>query len=200
MLGKDTQWYVDKLDQISAFEKWIELVKSDLSKQIADLLKDAAEAALSELENNEGFEGYSLFPVSKDNWGYEVYWSLGESWNDQKEIGAYISAWIPSGIEWLTSETGDRPSLGLYYNAGRSSKTKEIGQKLLKAIKGVPQGLGKKIGRIEDDYYVCIQRSLDGDVDPSALRDPKLLESKLTGIFKEFTKIVHPGLETASPK
>ena len=63
MLSKDAQWYVENMDQISAFEKWIGLVKSDLPRQISNLFKDAAAAAVMDLESKEEPDGgYSVFP------------------------------------------------------------------------------------------------------------------------------------------
>ena len=203
MLSKDAQWYVENIDQISAFEKWIELVKSDLPKQISNWLKEAADAAVRELESKGEPDaiGYSVFPRSQDSDGYEVYWSLRGSWDDAKEIGAFISAWLPKDIDWLTSKKGgDPPVLGLYYFGGPRAKTDQVGQKILEAIKSVPRELGNKIGRRNEyNYFICVDRFLEEDLNPSALREPKGLD-KLTKLFKEFTEVMRPGLKSALTK
>ena len=49
MLKKEAEWYLENLDQIGAFQKWIGVIESDLPKQIAALVKSAAEVAAIEL-------------------------------------------------------------------------------------------------------------------------------------------------------
>jgi hypothetical protein len=198
MFSKDTQWFVSNFDQISAFEKWIEVAKSDLPKQISMWLQKLVHVAIRELESQDGLgTGYSIFQRGKESEGHEVCWSLPGLWNQEKGIGAFISIWVPYNIDWLTFESSGPPALGLYYFDSSRLKTTQTGEKIVASIKALPRELGSKRGVYESHYYVCADRPLDQDLSPSSLGDPKNLGLRLCKLFKEFTVAVRPGLEAA---
>ena len=71
MFSKDAEWYVNNLDQIAAFGRWIELVKSDLPKQVSNLIRTAAEQAVNDLNNTRGSDSdYSAVYYEQGGWGH----------------------------------------------------------------------------------------------------------------------------------
>jgi len=201
MLRKDAEWYLKNLDGISAFEKWIAIVKSDVPTQIANLVKSAANEAINCLTEQGADGGYS-FPTShSETTGISIYWSLTDSYNEENDRGAYVNAWIPRNIDWLTCESEDDPPiLGLYYvysgNRRTARRLNENGQMVSNAIGQLPREY-TRVNGIDREWFVCVQRKLTDVINRDRLREPKELESDLVKIFKKFTRDVRPGLECA---
>lgn len=199
MFTNDATWYLKNVDKISAFEKWIEIVKSDLPKQIFNLVKRAAGHAVNDLNNNQDAEDdYSAVYHEQGSWGYDSYWWFRNSWKDDKDSGAWIEAYVPKNIEWLTSESDDLPQIALCYYSGR--KIKESGAEISKAVKRIPASLGVKVDEIDDEDFVCVKRLIHHEINATSLAEPGSLEGELAQIFKEFTEAMRPGLESACTK
>jgi hypothetical protein len=202
MLSNDVEWYVKNIDQISAFERWIEIIKSDIPKQISQLIHGAAEKAIVDLQNKRSSDAdYSSVHRYQGSWGYEIYWSLRDSWNEEQNIGACITTYVPKGIDWLTSKSDDVPALSLGYYGGRGSKTKEVGELMTKSIGKISPKLGIRIDRLnEDKDFICVKRLLNREINTHALIKPKELNAVLVEIFKDFTYAMRPGLKNARAK
>ena len=121
-----------------------------------------------------------MYPRSKDRWGHEIFWALNESYNDEKGdygVGPFITAWVPT--DWLTPESEDVPSLGLYYNGSSGSKTNEVGKQVSKAVKKLPPKC-TRVDKIEDESFTCIRRPLQ-ELSAAALSKPETLKANLIG-------------------
>jgi hypothetical protein len=201
MLSSDATWYVENMNQIATFEKWIGIVRSDLPKQISGLIGSAAEQAVDDLNNEPNVDGeYSAVHHEEGSWGFESYWALDDSWDEGKGVGAWIHAWLPRNINWLTSEGEDFPELSLCYYGGTKGNMTHIGDQISKGIRKLPSQLGVKVNQFEGKNFVCVKRLLNREINATALKDPKTLAAKLVPIFKEFTIAVRPGLEIVHTK
>jgi len=197
MLGKDTEWFVQNRTRISAFQKYITLVETDiLPTQVANLLKAAALEATRKID----FDGadWTVLLVSDASDIY-VYWFLGGSFNDDTGIGAWIGLKIPKNVEWLGSESDNMLHLALstYGGAGPKGKgkTKTLGQLADNAIKSLNPKIGKRPKKIDDDDYYCsVERGLGDVLNDSKLAKPGL-ETELTKVLKDFSNAVLPGLK-----
>ena len=182
MLTKSAEWYIEHFDQISQFEKWIEIFRSEVPREIRNLVKSAADVAVAELSNKH--DDYSSVSSSKDSDGFSVYWFLANSYDDERRCGACVSAWIPKTPEGLSGDSEYPPVLGLYYEDSKK-KMEQVGKQISSAL--------KRIGKIEDGMFTCVQRQLK-EINVHALLKPKDLEKELARIFKEFTDAARPGL------
>jgi hypothetical protein len=201
MFSKDVAWYIENMNQISTFQKWIEIVRSDLPKQISGLIGSAAEEVVSELNNKKNVEGeFSAVHHDHGSWGFESYWALNDSFDHDKDVGAWIHAWLPKNIDWLTFEGDDLPELALCYYSSTKSKMKLVGEQISKAIKKLPSRVGTKVNRFDDSDFVCVKRPLSQEITANTLKDPKALLATLVPVFREFTEVVRPGLEIVHVK
>jgi hypothetical protein len=165
--------------------------------QIANLVKSAANTAIIDMTQHGSDGDYSLFSHS-DNNCIGSYWFLTGSYNKENDRGAYVSAWIPKSIDWLTCESEDySPSLELYYNyGGNRRRTNENGQLVSDAIENLPNPY-IRVNRNEYGCFVCVRRALTDAINLTDLQDPKKLENDLKEIFTQFRLAMHPGMERA---
>jgi hypothetical protein len=120
---------------------------------------------------------------------------LTAAFDSEKGIGAYISVWIPSSVEWMTSESDDLPSVGLYYE-GTKRRTVDQGRQVSRAITELPSKC-RRIDAIEYGTFTCVQQMLDDQLKRERLRELDVLRNDLTRTFVTFTKAVKPGLVRA---
>jgi hypothetical protein len=195
MFSKDAGWYLHNLDQITAFERWIEVVRSAIPNQILGFVRQAAREALSTLEDDAG--GYTRIMSWKSPDGYELYWSLLGAWNEEEGVGAIVSVWVPKTADWLATEADAPPMLGLYYNGRNRAKTREIGEQIYEKLAQFPPKIGDKMSKIEDGSFVCARRLLQFELGANALQDPAAAKISLQKVLAEFTSAARPALEAA---
>jgi hypothetical protein len=194
MLNNDAIWHLKNLDQVSAFRKWIDLVESSTPKQIASLVKSAANAAIGELNARQDTADRLTSGFSPDGDWFQSYWYL--DFDEEKNGGAVVCARIPGNIEWLTSEGDDLPSLGLYFESKfGDKKLKVVGERVSAAVKKLPSRDCKRVNKLEDGWFICVEQTLSNRLDVNSVLEQKKLHTNLTKLFKEFTIATHPALE-----
>jgi hypothetical protein len=198
MLSRDVEWYVTHLEQIATFQRWIDITKTDLPKQLAQLVRRSAVAAVDQMGDGENDFSDRSFPMPDQlvhPMEYEVFWKTSDGFDEKKQLGAYISVSIPKDVDWLTSEGDERPTLDLCYFGKSNADAKEIGKYLSDQLGSLRRDLGMKVNRLEEDrHFICVQRELCNELSADNLRRANELQASLTKLFKDFTVAVAKAL------
>lgn len=193
MFGKDAQWYLQNRAAIAAFKNYTIVVETDiLPTQIRDLVKSAAEQAISELQSDG--DDWHTHPDS-DAYGLSFGWYVDGSFSLDTEIGSFIYVWVPKNVGWLGSQGGSPLAVTLLSAGANKSKTKELGQLVDAGVKSLPPKMGLRPKTIDEDGNYCsVKRFLDDVINENTLVTPQL-EADLAKLFKEFSVAMLPGLK-----